>query len=484
MKNSQRKFPFLTKACAVLLGVGLLSGCGGDDSQDIVVTPEPDNSDTTPPPELTPAESLRTLIESRVGAANLILPDSGDFASIPQDPKNPLTAEKVLLGQMLFHETQISTAGQNGELNGTWSCASCHHAAAGFRSGVAQGIGEGGMGFGIAGEGRVMMEGFEEDAVDLTHDPDVQPFTAPSILNTAYQEVMLWNGQFGLMDGGVVNNNVHTARLATPGTPKAENVRRMAGLEIQAIAGMGEHRLKTTDNSVLQVNPEYVAMFEAAYPEGSSDVLEDSGKAIAAYERTVLANQAPFQQWLRGDESALTEDEIAGATLFFGKAGCVSCHTGPGLSSQVGATEQEMFMALGFADFDFLDPRISGDITENESRARGALTADEDNDYKFKVPQLYNLKDTNIFGHGASFSSVRDVVEYKNLAQPQKVLPTGQLDPRFIPLGLTEEEIDHLVLFLENALYDPNLFRYVPDALPTGACFPVADEQSKLDLNC
>ena len=79
------------------------------------------------------------------------------------------------------------------------------------------------------------------------------------------------------------------------------------------------HRLKTSDNSILQTNAEYVAMFDAAFPQGTEDATGDAGKAIAAYERTILANQSLFQMWLKGDESAMTSDEISGATLFLEK---------------------------------------------------------------------------------------------------------------------------------------------------------------------
>jgi cytochrome c peroxidase len=73
---------------------------------------------------------------------------------------------------------------------------------------------------------------------------------------------------------------------------------------------------------------------------------------------------------------------------------------------------------------------------------------------------------------------------YKNAAVPQKRLSNSLLDERFVPLNLNEEEIDDLVAFLKEGLYDPELERYTPDALPSGQCFPVADEQSKIDLNC
>lgn len=456
--------------------ISLTFGCSDDDDDEEAVVEEPE----------TPSQILTAAIQAANpgGLAAFTLPQSDDLANIPQDPNNPLTSEKVALGQMLYHETALATDGVNPALVGTWSCASCHHAASGFKAGIPQGIAEGGSGFGIAGETRVLVEGFDKDSEDPMMVPDVQPVTSPAVLNTAYQEVMLWNGQFGNVEGGVVNADLAAEVLSPAETPKVENVRGLAGLEIQAIAGTKVHRMNTFNNSILQTNDEYVMMFDAAFPDGSVDFLEDAGKAIAAYERTILANESPFQMWLNGDENAMTDTEIAGATLFFGKAGCVSCHNGPGLSSAVGATEAEMFMAIGFADFDPNNPQITGSVSDADARGRGGFTGEADDDYKFKVPQLYNLTDTNVFGHGASFTSVRDIVAYKNTAVAQKVIPEAQMDARFQPLGLTEEEIDHLTAFLETGLYDPNLIRYVPVALPSGQCSPVADEQSRLDLGC
>lgn len=464
-----------SRTAIVCASLTLIAGCSDDDDEVVTETPVE-----------TPSQVLVSAIESvnSDGLSAFTLPASDDFANIPQDPNNPITAEKVQLGQMLYHETAIATGGVNDTTIGTWSCSSCHHAAAGFKAGIPQGIAEGGTGFGVTGEARVLMDGFDKSADDPSFIPDVQPVASPSVLNSAYQEVMLWNGQFGNVQGGLVNAGLAPDVLYTDDTPKAENIRELAGLEIQAIAGTTVHRLNTFEDSVLQTNDQYVQMFSAAYPDGSTDILEDAGKAIAAYERTILANEAPFQSWLQGDESAMTDQEIAGATLFFGKANCVSCHNGPGLSSAFDASEDDMFMAIGFADFDPNNPQITGTVSDADSRGRGGFTGEAADDYKFKVPQLYNLADTNIFGHGASFSSVRDVVAYKNAAVPQKIIPAAQLDTRFQPLGLTETEIDQITAFLETGLYDPNLNRYVPDSLPTGECFPVADTQSRLDLNC
>lgn len=470
----------IMKKLALVGATLVLASCGSDNNNLPVDPPAP----PPPPPAPTAAEILTETLGGVGGLEAFTLPASDDFENIPQDPSNPITAEKVALGQMLFHETALATDGVNEGEEGTWSCASCHHAQAGFKSGVLQGIGEGGAGFGEKGEGRVFVAGFDKDSADPTLVPDVQPLTSPTILNTAYQEVMLWNGQFGNAVNGVVNVGLEDDVLATPGTPKSQNVRELAGIETQAVAGTGVHRLRTFDGSILQTNEEYIALFDAAFPASSGDHLEEAGKAMAAYERTVLANEAPFQKWLSGDAEAMTEEQLMGANLFFGKAGCVDCHSGPGLSSPAGATEGEMFFAIGFEDFDTNNPAVTGGVGVNDSRGRGGFTGEEEDFFKFKVPQLYNLTDTNVFGHGGSFSSVRDVVAYKNAAVSQKVLPEGTLDSRFVPLGLTEEEMDLITVFIEEALYDPSLMRYVPEVIPSGQCFPNNDEQTKADLGC
>jgi len=459
---------------SLLISAIVLVGCGGESEEEPAVV----ESSLS-------VRLMDTLNESLDGGVEeLVLPQSSDFENIPADPNNPITSEKVQLGMMLFHETAVATDGVNAGLANSWSCASCHHVAAGFKSGVVQGIGEGGTGFGVAGELRVLAPGFDKASDDPSLVPDVQPLTSPTVLNTAFQEVMLWNGQFGNQEGGLINAELPVNILATQGTPKSENIRGLAGLETQAIAGTKVHRLNTFNNSFVQQNIEYQLLYELAFPDGGDDILENMGKAIAAYERTVLANQAPFQRWLRGEDAALTDQEKRGGILFFGKAGCISCHTGPALSSKVGAISDEVFMAIGFADLDTSDPNITGVVTDNDAKGRGGFTGRAEDNYKFKVPQLYNLKDSNVFGHGGSFTSVRQVVSYKNTGVPQKRLTSSILDERFIPLNLTDEEIDDLVAFLEEGLYDPELERYAPDALPSGQCFPVADEQSKIDLNC
>ncbi|WP_235296309.1 cytochrome-c peroxidase [Portibacter marinus] len=397
------------------------------------------------------------------------LPQSTDLQNIPADPKNNLTSAKINLGKMLFHETGIGIIPKNQNSAGTYSCASCHHSKAGFQAGIKQGIGEGGIGFGNNGEARVVDEAYGFDFLDI------QPIRSPSILNTAYQTVMLWNGQFGATDVNIGTEDQWALR-----SPKEINYLGFEGLESQAIAALKIHRLKVTEWIVEELG--YKEHFDTAFPdipaeERYNDTI--AGLAIAAYERIVLADEAPFQLWLDGDADAMTEQEKKGAILFFGKANCVQCHTGPSLST----TE---FYALGMKDFsgEHISPTIAQDFFTS-AQGRGGFTGDDNDLYKFKVPQLYNLTDSPFYGHGGSFTSIEDVINYKNEAIAENpAVPSEKLYSGFVPKNLTDEEVDQITAFVENALYDPNLERYVPESLPSGLCFPNNDEQSRMDLDC
>jgi len=416
----------------------------------------------------TPLQSSleKQIIELFGSKESLILPASNDYNIIPNDAKNSITKAKVELGKLLFHETFLGKNPKMDESMNSYSCASCHHAAAGFQSGLLQGIGEGGIGFGLRGEGRLKSSSY------LERDLDVQPIKSPSILNVAYQDVMLWNGQFG-----AVGSNAGTEANWTVGTPKENNSLGFEGVETQAIAGIGVHRQLIDEDFIKSSS--YKALFDVAFPNDTEDncyTKLNAALAIAAYERTVLSNEAPFQLWLNGDDFAMSDDELQGARLFFDKGQCYTCHSGPGLNGME-------FHALGMNDL--AGENVLTVIDEATKKGRGGFTGNSEDDYKFKTPQLYNLKDVDFYGHGGSFTSVRDIISYKNeAAHENSDVSSNKLSSLFHPLNLTDEEVDLITLFVENSLYDPNLKRYQPVSLPSGNCFPNADSQSSIDMGC
>lgn len=445
------------KFLLLAFGIGLLfTACKNDDEQ--------------------PTTDLDTDLElalkdasGGVGIAAFTLPLSTEYSKIPQDPNNPLTPEKIELGAFLFHETGLGLNPKHAENMGAYSCSSCHFASAGFQAGRHQGISDGGMGFGLNGEGR------ERNPLYLEAELDVQPVRSPAALNIAYHEAILWNGQFG-----AVGVNAGTEANWTPGTPIETNNLGYHGTETQAIAALTVHRLDMSQEVCEDLN--YRQLFDAAFPDLPEDVRYDkepAGLAIAAFERSLLPYQAPFQLWLRGKSTALTESEKRGAILFFDKAGCADCHNGPNLAEMD-------FHAYGMKDLHECPEETFNVNADTEAHlGRYSFTKNDADKYKFKTPQLYNLADSPFYGHGSSFRSIRDVVAYKNEGVKENSnVPDGQLAEQFKPLGLSDDEVTDIANFIEQALRDPNLLRYQPLSVRSGNCFPDNDPQSREDLGC
>lgn len=459
MKEHQQTTKHMRKFFLILAGLSVLglTAC----KKDGPVTTGTDELDK----ELT---ALLEMASNGEGKAFFTMPDATDFDKIPQDPNNPLTTEKVNLGKLLYHETALSINAKTDLMIGTYSCATCHFAQGGFAACKPQGIGDGGMGFGDSGESR------EKSPIASVEDIDVQTIKTPSSMNDAYQTVTLWSGALGGVDV-----NIGTEANWTVGSPKENNNMGFHGLETQAIAGLKVHRLGI-DPTFIDTT-EYKELFDAAFP--SVDISERytrkyAGLAIAAYERTLLSNQAPFQKWLKDDAQAMSKVEKEGAILFFGKAGCVECHTGPALNSMT-------FYGLGMNDLYMIPGVFLADAQSVTNLGRGGFTQRTEDMFKFKTPQLYNLEDSPHYGHGSSFNTIREVVEYKNIGLPQNehVIP-AQLASAFKSLELSTLEITQLTEFLKKALKDDDLIRYTPSQLPSGNCFPNNDPLSKLEMGC
>lgn len=398
-----------------------------------------------------------------------IMPESDDYAKIPnQDPNNKINTAKVDLGKMLFFETGIGITGLNPELRETYSCSTCHIPEKSFTPGRFQGIADGGMGFGYLGDGRFKNPAYEGSQVDAQ---GARPL--PTI-NLAYVKNTLWNGSFGSTGMNAAFQDVFG--VADPLTDI--NKKGIEGLEANNHRALIVHRQEIKKELMDYLG--YTPMFDAAFPDvpfSERYTLQTAANAIAAYFRTIFTNKAPFQQWLKGDENALSEAQKRGATLFFGKAGCVNCHNSPSLNGQ-------RFAALGVKDLDQNGYEVFK-TADGRSKGRGGFTLRDQDLYKFKVPQLYNLKDVSHYFHGSSKTSLRSVVEYFNNAVPENErVDKSRIDPLFIPLGLTPSEIDDLTEFLTNGLYDPNLVRYKPAQVMSGNCFPNNDYISQQDMGC
>ena len=396
-----------------------------------------------------------------------VLPNENDLHLIPQDPKNPLTPQKVELGKLMYHDTGLGQDPMKEAGRGTYSCASCHVSEAGFRPGNFQGIADGGVNFGIGGEDRVKNTLYSDDELD------VQSARPLSMVNVAYVSNTFWNGQFG---GGNVNEGTEDVWDLRDDTEL--NHLGFEGIETQNMDGLIAHRI--TINKELLDEYGYTFLFDQVFadvPVEERYTITTASLAFSAYIRTILANRAPFQDWLKGDREALGYEEKKGAILFFEKAQCIQCH----YNQNLGSSE---FHALGVTDMDQI-PSYNTSPDDRRNLGRGGFTLQPEDNYRFRVPGIYNLQGANFYFHGASKTSIRDLVEYKNAAQSENSrVPQDLISSKFKPIGLTEEEKYHLIAFLENGLQDPDLKRYVPTSVLSGNCFPNADEASQLDHGC
>lgn len=400
--------------------------------------------------------------------SHYILPESDDFAAIPQGKKNPLNSEKVALGKMLFFETGLALDAKRESGNGTYSCATCHVPSAGFMPGRVQGIADGGLGFGLNGESR------GKDAEYIEGELDVQGARPLSLLNVAYVTNTTWSGKFG---AHFVNEGTEYAWDKEELTKV--NHLGMDGLETQNIEGLNLHRMIVNEEVVDDLG--YRAMFDEAFsdfPVSERYSNLTASFAISAYLRTLTTTEAPFQRWLKGEDSAMTALEKEGALLFFGKAGCYRCHKGPALNSME-------FHALGVRDLYQAPGTFQTDENDKRNFGRGDFTGREEDMYKFKVPGIYNMGDSPFYFHGSSKRSLYALVDYFNRGVPENEnVPQEQIAKEFHPLNLTSKEVEALVNFLENGLRDPDLRRYEPEEILSGNCFPNNDSLSKTELGC
>jgi mono/diheme cytochrome c family protein len=278
------------------------------------------------------------------------------------------------------------------------------------------------------------------------------------------------------------------------------------------------HRMIGEQSAALIKVPAFVKLFRDAFPDeaakspgcvpqttpapGACNALVNDVtvlRATATFLRTVVTRNTPFDRFVAGDDRALSAGQRRGAQLFFtkatdGGAGCASCHSGPMLNKQandpdvagIGKFVEENFINVGIGDHPVqalnalargrLDPtRLGRDgfPYHAEDTGRQEITGLSEHAFKFRSLTLRQLKDGGNFFHNASFTKVRDVVEYFNAGIPQD--PTAAaaptLSPRFTNprgpgtprgLGLSAKQVDDLTDFLENGLYDPAFLKFDP----------------------
>ena len=310
-----------------------------------------------------------------------------------------------------------------------------------------------------------------------------------SIVGFAFNNRLLFGGLAGEPPSSLGGINPLNA---PNGDPAGENI---------ALLLLDAHRMLGTQSEALRSNPVFVKLFREAFPREAAAAGNDLTKLIddqtvlratATFMRTVVTRNTPFDRFVEGDGNALSGAQRRGARLFYtkateGGAGCVACHSGPMLNKQVndpdvagiGQLLEENFINIGIGDHPVqaLNAEARGRLDRNrlgkdgfpyhaEDTGRQEITGNPDHAFKFRSLTLRQLRDGGNFMHNASFTKVRDVVEYFNagVAQDPTAGAAHTLDKRFtnprgpgypVGLGLSRKQVDDLTDFLENGLYDP-----------------------------
>jgi cytochrome c peroxidase len=458
------------------------------------------------------ARALRDAIDARVGsverlrvpASNAALPQPTLDDGVTIDERFAITEAKRYLGKQLFFDPVRSNRikPQFGGLESTartGSCGSCHLGEVAGRAGQV-------VNLHLGGEGRGFTDANGVFHVRRRPQPgliDVIPTGVQQIVNG----VVLKDGRFDAVDavprlspsmiGFAFNNRLLLGGKAGQPAGDPNNPRGLPAGENLAEIAFDSHRMLETQKDAVQESAVYAKLFQDAFPEEAAsfsqsgnldDLINDDtiGRAVAAFLRTVVTRNTPWDKFLAGDDTALTKRQVRGALLFVrdvseGGANCIACHSGPMLNKQpgdeAGNLVEENFYNVGIGDHPLQGlAAIALEDLNHHDLGRGEITGLKDDNFKFRTLTLRQLRDSGgQLTHSALFGSVRQVVEYFNAGIPNDpfAAAAGNLTPRFTHprggnhppgLGLSSREIDDLVDFIENALYDPAFTRFDPNS--------------------
>ncbi|KXK15384.1 MAG: hypothetical protein UZ14_CFX002000404 [Chloroflexi bacterium OLB14] len=311
-----------------------------------------------------------------------------DFPATNETDANVSNADKVELGRLLFFDPILS-------LNNDMSCASCHNPGLGFADGLPQAVGADGV---------------------------VLQRSAMSLWNVAYNTNFFWDGRASTLE----------EQTETPLTNKDEMASSPEEIEAE-----------------LKDIPEYVTLFEKAF--GSSDAVTYANvqNALAAFERSLITNNSPFDKYATGDVDALTAEQRRGLALFRSAATrCFECHAAPTFSD-------DSFSVTGVPDL------------PNQEHDSGRMQVESTSlDGAFRAPTLRNIALTAPYMHNGVFSTLEEVVDFyaKGGGRDDGV---QNVDIHVAGFELNEQEKADLVAFMY-ALTDESNLPEIPASVPSG----------------
>lgn len=405
---------------------------------------------------------------------------------------------KEALGKLLFYDKVLSG-------NRNISCATCHHPFTGTGDALSLPVGEGGVGLGLA-----RTSGVGQGAVRSR-----VPRNAPALFNLGAKEFVLM-----FHDGRVMVDRTRPSGFSTPAgddLPQGlDNVLaaqamfpvtsadEMAGHpgENPVAAAAAAGNLAGSDGvwSQLAARVRSIEGYSSMFIDAFADVNDAQditmvhvANAIAAFEAAAFrCTNAPFDRYLRGDESALSEQAVAGMMLFYGKAGCVNCHSGSFQTDQKFHAIAMPQIGPGKGD------NLPGFNDGRDDFGRERVSANSADQFRFRTPSLRQVALTGPWGHDGAYRSLEAVVRHHldpeaalasyDLKQP--ILPSrSDLDALdFIvqqnparrqaiaaanelrPSSLSDAEVTQLLAFLDG-LTDLSCIDYsasVPEAVPSG----------------
>lgn len=322
-------------------------------------------------------------------------------AVVPAPADNPTTPAKVALGDRLFHDTALSR-------DRTLSCASCHD--------VDNGPGTDGRPTALGINGTVGSR------------------NSPAVWNAAYQARLFWDGRAASLEEQAKGPPVNPAEMGMPD---------FAAIEQRVAA-----------------EPAYREAFARAFGPHEPITMERIAQAIAAYERTLVSADAPYDRFIDGDHSALSAAQKRGMWLFQ-SAGCIGCHSGPNFSgaSQVGPKNP---YAPLYAKRSAIAARY--DLTRDKGKA-----APDAELGVWRIPSLRNVALTAPYFHNGAVTDLREAVRVMATSQLNAVIsddPQLRRMPQWSPerrqfdtverLVLSNRDIDDVAAFL-NALSSDTL---------------------------
>src|SRR5918992_704817 len=284
--------------------------------------------------------------------------DIGPLPPVPVPEDNPMTPEKVELGRLLFFDARLSA-------DGSLACVSCHLPYQGWTTNT---------------------------PLSPAYPTNMERRNSQTLINVAYNKALLWDG-------------------------------RAAVLEKQALGPIQNplHMNQNLDLLVEKLNavPEYVEGFQKVF--GTSVTPEALGKALAAFERTLVTRNAPFDRYMTGDWQAMSGGALRGMELFKGKARCILCHNGPNFTDN-------QFHNLGVPAAPLLsDPLVQVAIrfdakrmnvpeyqSVREDLGRYLVTKEEKDRGAFRTPTLRNVMQREPYMHNGVFHSLEEVIDFYN----------------------------------------------------------------------